>query len=205
MSPTQNPTHVSRRDRIAMITFMVIGTAIIFLTVVAAVVRIVEITTDSPVTVLARLSDTTVETPIGDNGASVTLDVSSAYLTAPLPTAAIWFLIMQQIVATATTVIVVSSLLLLSGAVLRGAVFSKRNTALVATAGVSAVIGTVVAATLENLGAAELLLDIAGPSFPVLLANFDPFTYILAAFAAGLITLVFVVGERLQRETEGLV
>jgi len=184
---------------------MIVGTAISLWAIIAAVIKIVAVTSGSPTAVLAQFDDTPAGAAIGPDGTPVAVELSSAFLTLGLPTPVVWCLVLQQVITAATIVIVVGSLLSLSRDVLRGKVFSKRNTIMVATAGIVGIVGAVTAGVLENLAGGMILSEVAGPQFSPVILEIQPFPYILAAFLAGLLATVFTVGERLQRETEGLV
>ncbi|MFD0559296.1 hypothetical protein FB566_5261 [Stackebrandtia endophytica] len=205
MSLPVEPKAVSRPDRAALIGFMIVGVAISLWAVITAVTKIVGITSDSRTAVLAQFDDTPANTAIGPDGAPVEVELSSAFLTLELPTPVMWCLILQQVITAVTIIIVVGTLLSLGRDVLRGRVFSKRNTIMVATAGIVGIVGAVAAGALENFAGGMILDEVAGPRFSPVILEIQPFPYIMAAFLAGLLATVFTVGERLQRETEGLV
>jgi hypothetical protein len=103
-------------------------------------------------------------------------------------------------------VTVVALLLTLTIGILRGQIFSRRNTAIVTTAGTVTLVGLAGVPFFQNMVANGALARISdytydrGPvqviDLPVLLG---------AAFVAAVAGTVFSVGDRLQRDTEGLV
>ncbi|MCS0498498.1 hypothetical protein [Protaetiibacter mangrovi] len=112
---------------------------------------------------------------------------------------------LQQVALVLTVVTVVTCLAYLARSVFAGRVFGPGNSRLVGTAGIVGLVGFAVVPFFGNMGANAAFAQISDGTFDNVVMAIQPFPFILAAFAVALITTVFVVGERLQRDAEGLV
>lgn len=106
-------------------------------------------------------------------------------------------------VATVTVLVCVAWLLFNIGG---GRFFSRLNTRLVTTAALAVVIGWVVTAAMTTAAANGALAQLSSESD----AGFEitahiSFLYLFAAMVAGCIAAAFHTGERMQRDSEGLV
>lgn len=202
-SPTQVP---SPGDRAAIGFFMASGLGIVVWAITATVIRISAALSDASISVLAEFAGTPAQAPIGPNGALVEIELDRAVLsTTELPTASLVSLVISDVVAATTITIVVACLLALSTAVLRGAIFSRRNTILVSTAGFAVLIGAAVTPFLSNVAANGAFAAISNGEFTNVVMSVDLLPYAIGAFVVALISTAFSVGERLQRDTAGLV
>ncbi|QTX05551.1 hypothetical protein [Agromyces archimandritae] len=199
-------TRQSRGDTVAIWIFMVAGAIIAAASIRGAVARIIEVLPNRDVRVYAEFAGDLVDAPIGPGGTALPVELDSAYLTVPsLPPIGIAVIVLQQLIAAATVVAVVVCLLLLSRGILRGTVFSRRNTALAATAGIVGLLGSAAVPFFGNMAANTAFARISDREFDNVVISMEPFPYILGCFIVALLGTVFVVGDRLQRETEGLV
>lgn len=200
---TRRPT---RGDTTALILFMLAGAVIAVWSIVAAVLRIIEVVPNRDVEVLARFSGTIAQAPIGPDGAAVPVMLESAVLNPPeLPIASVVALVIQPIIGAVAVTTVIACLLLLSVNIIRGRVFSRTNTVLVTIAGFTALIGAAAVPFFGNMGANGAFAWISDQTFDNVLMTIEPFPFIALAFVAALASTVFSVGERIQRDTEGLV
>lgn len=197
---------LSKPDAVGLAIFMIVGAGIAIWSVVAAALRIIEVLPGHDVPVLAVFHDTPAQAPIGPDGASAAVTLEQAWITAAqLPAPSVWALVIQQILQAGTIVTVVACVTLLLRSILRGTVFSRRNTALVATAGLTAVIGYALVPYFGNMGANGAFARISERTFDNVIMSVDLMPLFVLAFVAALGSTVFTVGHRLQRETEGLV
>jgi hypothetical protein len=197
---------MSRADAVGLGAFMAAGAAIAVWMGVRAVLRVGEVLSGGAVQVLAEFAGTPAEAPIGADGASVEVLLDRAVLTtAELPIAAAAALVLEQIVLVLSVWTVVATLLWLAANILRGRVFGAANTRLVTTAGLAGIVGVAAVPFFANMGANGAFAQISGGSFDNVIMTADLSSIILVAFIAALATLVFTVGARLQRDTEGLV
>jgi hypothetical protein len=196
----------SRADTVGIWAFMVVGIGIVAWAVIGATMRIAEALTSRDVRVLAEFSGTPAEAPIGPGGAPVTVELDRAFLfTDELPGASLVALVLAEIVFALTVAGVVACLVLLSASTLRGQVFSRRNTRLVGTAGTIGLLGAAAVPFLGNMAANGAFARISEREFDNVIMAVDLMPFVLGAFVVAIISTAFAVGERLQRDTEGLV
>ncbi|MET0734518.1 MAG: hypothetical protein ABWY55_02605 [Microbacterium sp.] len=206
MSHQQQTKPMSRWDAAGLWAFAAIGLAFVVWTVVSAVIRITELVPNRDVRVFAQFSGTMAEAPIGPDGAPVPVELDTAYLTAPeLPVASVAALVIEQLIIIVTVTTVVACLLLLQRSILRGRVFSRSNTALVATAAVVGYAGVIGAPFFANMGANGAFARISDRTFDNVILSADLVQIFGIPFIAALALTTFTVGERLQRDTQGLV
>jgi len=206
MTSTKDRT-LSRGDSGALIGFCIAGALIAAYITVFSIMRIIQLArgVDVPVLVEFVSSKTPVDLPLS-TGASIPGGVDSATITASeLPAIAAVPGIIGQVAQILTIVIVIGCLIMLARSVLTGRVFSRRNTALVATAGISGLIGFAAVRFFDNMLANAAVARITDNGIDNAVISVEPFTFILGAFVIALITTVFSIGDRLQRDTEGLV
>ncbi|SEB45457.1 DUF2975 domain-containing protein [Microbacterium hydrocarbonoxydans] len=206
MTSTKNRT-LSRADAGAMIGFCISGALIAAYITVMSVIRIVELArgVDVPVLVEFVPSTTGIDLPLS-RGGSIAAGLDSATITAPeLPAIAAVPGIIGQVLQIITIVVVIGCLILLSRSVLTGRVFSRRNTALVSTAGITGLVGFAGVRFFDNMLANATVARITDNGVDNAIISVEPFAFILAAFVIALISTVFSIGDRLQRDTEGLV
>jgi hypothetical protein len=207
MSPqTKTERALSRPDAAALIGFMVSGAVIAVWVVVNAVRRVLEVIPNRDVPVTAVFDGTPAQAPLGPDGAAVTVELATARLIAPeLPVASVIALVIEQIALVATVLVVVGALLWLTKNIVRGTIFSRTNTALVSTAGIVGLLGFCAVPFFANMGANGAFAWISDRTFDNAVMSVDLFPLLLLAFIAALASTVFTVGDRLQRETAGLV
>ncbi|MET0854530.1 MAG: hypothetical protein ABWY30_07860 [Microterricola sp.] len=197
---------IKRSDAVGLWIFMVIGAAIAVWTGIAASQRIMEVLPNTDVAVLGQFAGTVGSAPIGVDGAPVDVELEQAMLTVPtLPVAALWAIIIQQVVVVVTVLTVVVALVWLGRNVTRSIVFSRTNTVLVSTAGIVGLLGYAAVPFLGNMAANGAFAVLSERTFDNVIISVEPFSLVLLAFVAALMSTVFAIGERLQRDTDGLV
>ncbi|WP_173923504.1 hypothetical protein [Agromyces sp. Marseille-P2726] len=197
---------ISRSDAVSLALFMVAGAAIAVWSVVASLLRIIEVAPNRDVRVVAEFAGTPAAAPIGPGGAPLEVALDRATLTVPsLPGASWAAVIIQQVVAAATVVTVVTCLMLLCWALMRNRVFSRRNTVLVSTAGIVGTLGFAAVPFFGNMAANGAFARLSDPDFENVVMSVDLSSLIFLTFAAAMAAAVFTIGDRLRRETEGLV
>jgi hypothetical protein len=197
---------IKRADAVGLWIFMAAGAAIAIWVTWAAAARIIEVLPNRDVTVLAPFAGTPAEAPIGPGGAPVPVELEQAMLTVPeLPIAAVWAIVIQQVVLVVAVVAVVVALIWLSRNVSRGRVFSRTNTVLVATAGLVGLLGYFAVPFFGNMASNGAFAVLSDRTFDNVIMTLEPFALVLSAFVVALLSTVFAIGERLQRDTEGLV
>jgi hypothetical protein len=204
MNSTKQGT-LTRGDRSALIGFCVAGLAIAAYFVVFSTLRIIELARGTDVPVLVEFMDAPVQIPL-TTGDSVTAGLDRATLTASsLPPIATAAGIIGQVVQILTIVAVIGCLILLARGILSGRVFSRRSTVLVMAAGITGLVGFAAVQFFDNMLANATVAAVTDNGIDNAVISVEPFTFILAAFIIAVIGTAFVIGEKLQRETEGLV
>jgi hypothetical protein len=206
MTADATRVRMKRSDTVGMLIWLALGAGLIIWTVVQSVARLGEVLGGGDVRVFAQFAGTMADAPIGPDGAPVAVELDTAYLIAPeLPVASIWALVIAEVIVVLTVATVVTCLLLLMRSVLRGRVFSRTNTVLVSTASVAGFAGVVLAPFFGNMGANGAFAWISERTFDNVIMSADVTLIFGIAFIALIAVTTFTVGDRLQRETEGLV
>jgi hypothetical protein len=189
-----------------MVAFVIAGLAIAAWVAVVAIVRIAELMRGTDVPVLVEFIRGSAEVPLTDGSGTVPVQLDSGVLVAPqLSPIAIVPGVIAQIVLILTVVTVIGCLVLLSRRFLQGRVFSRANTALVSTAGLTGLLGFAAVRFFDNMLANATVSLVTDNRLENAVISVEPFTWVLAAFVVAVISTAFTVGARLQRETEGLV
>lgn len=116
------------------------------------------------------------------------------------------WLVASVVVVAVAAIIVMRSLMSLAFAVRQGAPFSRRTVRALTTIGVTLTVAVVAWPLLDGLGRSRALASLRiayEPLHPLELAPLAPI--FVAALAAAVLAAAFAQGERLQRDTEGLV
>ena len=194
-------------DRVGIWIFMIAGVAIIAWSASAGLMRIMQLLLGEDVPFLVRFPDTQVETPLAPGGSPVALQLDSAYIAVrQLTPLGFWSGILEQLLFLAALVTVIVCLLLLSRKALRGEVFSRGSTTLVAVSGVVDLIGFGLSPLFGGLAGAEALLGVAGDELDgFVVFAVEPLHFVIAAFVIALVVNTYTVGARIRRETEGLI
>lgn len=205
MTPSTN-YKLSRSDAAALWFFIAVGAVISVWVTVLAIARIVEVLPNTDVTVMGWFADTEGTAPIGPGGSDVAVQLDRAVLTVPtLQPAALWAIVIQQVILVFAVIIVTGALIWLTHNFIRGTFFSRRNTVLVATAGVVGFVGYTAVPFFGNMAANGAFARLSDYSFDNVIMTVEPFSMVVIAFLIALVGTVFSIGERLQRDTEGLV
>ena len=198
---------LSRGDTASLWFFVVAGAAIAIWAVVRSIANIIAAAPNRNVRVSVPFLDSPAEAPLGPNGAPVAVELTGGVVTAPsLPPASLWSLFIAEGLFAAVVITVVTLLLLLTADILRGRIFSRRNTALVSAAGIVALVGIGGVPFFQNMvanGAIAWLSERTYDRGDVQLIDLP--SLLGVAFVAALAGTAFAVGDRLQRDTEGLV
>ncbi|WP_431796198.1 hypothetical protein [Microbacterium enclense] len=206
-SPRPTSRVLSRGDTAAFLFFIVLGVGLAVWAVVHSVTRIAEALSGRDVRVSAPFLDTVAQAPLGPGGAPLPVELGIGVIVAPeLPIASLWALVIAEVLFAAVVVTVVVLLLLLTADILRGRIFSRRNTGLVAAAGTVTLAGLAGVPFFQNMVANGALARMSDYTYDRGLVQVIELPMLFgAAFVAALASTVFTVGDRLQRDTEGLV
>ncbi|MDU0366523.1 hypothetical protein RWH45_04800 [Microbacterium sp. KSW4-17] len=206
-SPRSTSRTLSRGDTGSFLLFIVAGVAIALWAVIRSVGTIVAAAGNRDVRVPVDFLDTIAQAPIGPDGASVPVELTGAVVTAPsLPLASLWALFLAEGTFAAAVVTVVTLLLILCIGILRGEIFSRRHTRLVVAVGIVSLIAAFAVPFFQNMVANGALAWLSDRTYDRgLTQQIDLPILIVIGFVAGLSSTVFAVGDRLRRDTEGLV
>ncbi len=202
------PSHVlTRSDTVGFVLFLIGGIAIAVAAIVQTVLALGPALRNNGVRLSAGFAGTPVEAPIGPNGSPVLVDLDVATIDAPsLQPAAQGALIISHLLFALAVVSVVVLLLILCFGILRGRIFCRRHTTLVVSAGLVSIVGMCGVPFFANMaanGAIALISDYTYRRAATDSADLIPIFAV--AFLVALAGTVFAVGDRLQRDTEGLV
>ena len=200
--PKSSPP-VSTGDRFALVMFIVGGALIAAWVTIAAIVRIVELARGVNVPVLIEFVGQNATVPTGESSLPVAID-RGTIIADTLPVMAIIPGILGQLALIVTVVVVVVATILLSRRVLSGQVFGRRSTALVVTAGITGLVGFAAVRFFDNMLVMATVAAVS-PDLSNAIITVELFPFMLAAFIIATIATAFSIGDRLQRETEGLV
>ncbi|NLP85125.1 hypothetical protein HF576_14850 [Microbacterium sp. CFH 90308] len=205
MTRTARERTLSRSDVSAMWFFIVAGVALVGVSAYFGIARIVE-AAGGRVQVPAVFEGTTGQAPIGPDGAMRDVELQTALLSPDsLSVAGMGALVLEQALAVVSIATVVGCLIAVTASVLRGRVFSRRNTALVSTAGIAGLAGLAGVPFFGNMVANDAFRSISQRTFDNVIMSVNLSHLLLAAFVVAIVTTVFTVGDRLQRETDLLV
>lgn len=206
-SPRPTSRVLSRGDTAGFVLFLIGGVAIAVAAVVQAIADIARVLPNRDITLLAPFAATDAQAPLGPGGSAVTVQLDSASVTvASLQPASLAALVISHAVFAAAMVTVVTLLLVLCFGILRGRIFSRAHTALVTAAGLVAIAGMYFVPFFHNMAVnGALALVSAGTYDRAVVGTVDVFAIFAVAFVVALAGTVFAVGDRLQRDTEGLV
>ncbi len=201
----RSPYIPDRGDRGALWFSIIVGGAITLLSAVLAVFRIIEILRPGPTPVMVKMVDVMAEIPYG-TGQVLPINVSTAEIQAEdLPLASVIAGVAAPVATTLTLAAITAGLTLLAVSIMRGRIFSKRNTRIVIGTAFTGLLGFSFAQLCETMLANGALAWATQNEIDNTVVSVEPSIYLLGAFAAGLIITVFLAGERMQRDTEGLI
>lgn len=191
-------------DRGALWATILIGIVAAGWTLVTAVLRIIEIAPNRDVPVPASFADTEVALPVGDDGGTIAAvaDRVTVFASDMAPITVV-SLIAATVIGALATVVVIGAICILSREIIRGRAFSTRAVGAVGVAVLTAAIGWIghwLFSTMGTNGALAALDAVEAstqtPAGP---------TLIFGIAALGALSAAWVIGGRIQRETEGLV
>lgn len=208
MAPTRTqPRILSRGDTIGFTLFLIGGVAIAVSAVVQTIIDLASVLPNRDITLLAPFVATEAQAPLGPGGSPVAVQLDSASVTvASLQPASLAALVISHVLFAVAMVTVVALLLVLCFGILRGRIFSRAHTVLVTTAGLVALAGMYLVPFFHNMAVNGALARVSDGTYDrAVVGTVDVFTIFAVAFVVALAGTVFAVGDRLQRDTEGLV
>lgn len=198
-------TVISRGDRVGLYATIVLSALGIGFAVWAAVARLIEVLPGRDVPVTVPFVGETATLPIGPDGAPLEVAVTEATVIVPSPAAATFFaLVAEPIVIGGAVVAGIVLLAMLCWNLARGRAFTRSSVRIVfAGAGVLTA-GWFIGGMLTNMTVNGALSAVSAYTYDGITFGTD-FTAVFGILALGALGAAFQVGERLQRDTEGLV
>lgn len=202
---TAPPT--KRTDRTDLWATIVTAAIAAVVTVTVTVIRMLDLFAVDGITATARLSGVPADLPIGPGGATVGGQLHEVSFTATdIPALSAGSYAAAIIITGLAFLVVIACVLRFCLNLMRGEAFTRENTRLITVTSITILAGTALTAfcnTMAANGAFFALGDGAVEPDTSVTA-----TYWVAAFACvslGAVAVAFRAGERLQRDTEGLV
>ncbi|WP_203136524.1 hypothetical protein [Microbacterium sp. JZ31] len=173
--------------------------------VVQAGIRIAEVLHGTDVPVLAPFSGEQTVLPIGPGGSDVTVTVDQAVIAAnslaPITSVS---LVLEAIVGALGLLGALVCLVLLCINLARGVAFSRLNSRLILLGTTSLLVAWALGGLFRTMGVNGTFAAVSEHSYDNVIFSSD-LGPLFAILALGAIGTAFTVGERLQRDTEGLV
>lgn len=202
---TTESATLPRSDRIGMYLNIGLGAIAIGITIWQVIVRLIEVFPGRDIPVQVPLFDQTASLPIGPDGAPIDVAVDQATILVSDPAAATLFaLYAHPIVFGAAIVATIALLSLFCWRLARGRAFERSTTRIVmATLGVVAV-GWLTTSILKQMSINGALAAVSDRTYETSTMTFDILP-VLGILGLGVVALALQIGERLKRDTEGLV
>ena len=200
-------TTVTRKDRSDLRATVVTAAAAAVATITITVIRLLDLFAVDGITATARVGGVPADLPIGPGGSSVAGRLHEITFTAAAidPISAGSYAAAIIITGLAYLVVIACTLrfcLNLS----RGKAFTKENTRLITITAITILAGTALAAFCNTMGANGAFASLGdGATNPDNSVTAGYWVATFASVALGAVAVAFRAGERLQRETEGLV
>jgi hypothetical protein len=186
-----------------MVAALVLGAIAAVYIVVRLVLRLIEVLPNREVPVPVWIDDATAALPLPDGIAEITLTSGTAVVS-DMPGITLFSVAGAAVISALASLVVIALVMRLCLNLARGRFFTSGNTLLVTGVSASIALGWFVSTLFDQMasnGAIARLTDRALESAQI---PFD-WTPILAAVAVGTVAAAFRAGERLTRDTEGLV
>lgn len=195
---------LARADRIVLYALAAVGAAIALLAVVGASIRTTAIL-GGPIDVDVSFLSVPVDLQMGTSSLAVQMN-SGAVRVDQVSGAAAGFLIAAAITGALCTVTFVLSLLIIARNLLRATPFCRSSTVAAVLALLAGILTTMLIPNLQMLGSAWAVTDTVDTTFSgIAIGGIAIEAIILTVFAGVLLVVVFSIGDRLQRDTQGLV
>lgn len=196
-------------DRSDVVVTYVVAAIVVIGSVVVLARRVVEVLGGGPVPVRVELtSEEVVRAPLGPEGADVAATAGSVIVDVPhLPGFAVAATLLEAVLVPVAYSVTAVCLALFCRRVVRGVTFAPATTRLVIVACVAVMVAWLVqvGASMVVGSAARTALGGGEADSGTVFVTAFPLGLLLVAIALGAVAGAMRVGERVQRETEGLV
>lgn len=205
MSSDSTTTRLSRTDRMGMYLTIPLAAIGIAITAWTTVTRLAEVLPGRNVPVLVPFVGESADLPIGPGGATTQVMVDQATVTVPQPAAATQFaLVAEPIVVGLTIVSGIALLAVVCWNLARGRAFSRANVRLVVAGSFVLLGGWFLGSILTSMTVNGALSAVSDYTYDGIIFSTD-WVVLFGILALAAVGAAFQIGERLQRDTEGLV
>ncbi len=196
----------STGDRRSLQFFALLGAGIAAVVTWRAVARIIEVLPNRDVEVTGYFEGTPATAPIGPGGEPIGVELQRATLTVPsLPAASVGSAVIAQVLLAVGVIVIVTCLIWLTRELAAGRIFSVLTTRLVSVASVTAVVTYAGVPFLNNMAANGAFARLSDRTFDNVPVAADLTGLVVAGFGAALASSVFAIGNRIRRDTVGLI
>lgn len=204
MNPNPPVTRKDRSDLSATITVAVLAAVG---TVYIAVMHLLELFAENGITARTRFDGLPAELPIGPDGSAVAGRVHEASITfTDVPTISVISLTAAIIATGLAFLVVIGCILRFCLNLMRGTAFTRENTRLITATGVAILAGATLELIFTTMGLNGAFASLGdGAMQPENAITTNYWVALFAAITLGAVGVAFRAGERLQRDTEGLV
>lgn len=189
---------------------IVVGALVAIGSVIATVGDLMQVVPNRDIAVAVPAGGVTgvesVRLPLGPGGAEIDAQVDVVTITvSSLPTGAHIAAVIEAVVPKLIVIAVIACLIALCRNLLAGRFFSRANTWLVTGIGLAIAIGWLVQFLTQTVVSNAALAEVAERElYEQMIFRVDPLP-LAAALGVGALAAAFYAGERMQRDTEGLV
>ena len=150
-------------DRVALLVTIVLGAAAAAVTLVQAVIRIIQILPNKDVPVTAAFADTPAKLPIGPDGSQVTVVAEQVLISASdMAPITVFSLIAAELVYALAVVGAVVCVSIAIRNIIRGEAFSRANVGLIGTLTFVVAVGWILTWLFQTMGANGAAAAVAG-------------------------------------------
>ena len=202
-----SPTRYTRNERADLWAAVIVGAIAAVAVVVIAAIRVAGLFTPEGISVAVPIAGVSAELPLGPGGAPVAGAVTEARLVVgDVDALSISSLVGAIVVSAVAYLLTIGFTVKLSINLMRGRAFSRQNSRLVYGISIVVMAGALASTLLEIMGLNGVYAALGGPEFDGHIALYwANWPIYLAAIGLGILAIAFRVGERLQRDAEGLV
>lgn len=200
-------TTVNRKDRTDLWTTIVFAAIAAVVTIAVTVIRLLDLFAVDGIAANGRLDGLDAELPIGPGGASVTGRIHEISFTATeIPALSAGAYAAAIVITGLSYLVVITCILRFCLNLMLGQAFTRQNTRLITATAITILAGTALTAFCNTMGANGAFSSLGdGAVEPYTDVTTEYWVAMFACVALGAVAVAFRAGERLQRETEGLV
>lgn len=201
-----SPT-VTRKHRTDLWSTIVVAAIAAVVTVIVTAIRMLDLFAADGITATARVDGLPADLPIGPGGASVSGRLHEISFTATeIPGLSAGSYAAAIIVTGLAYLVVIGCVLRFCLNLMRGEAFTRQNTRLITTTAITILVGTALTALCNTMGANGAFASIGDWTVePDTSVTHDYWVAMFACITLGAVAVAFRSGERLRRDTEGLV